>query len=302
MEVPGRTTATHHHHTEYQETHLRRISWAAIFAGTLIMIVVMMILSLLGIGIGLTSFNPMEEARPFEGLGIGALIWWVLTYLISVFAGAYASANLTTLNYKMSGIYHGVITWSLYTFLSFWLLTTAVGVIISGVGTAVTRTLGVMGEGAAELVGAVDGEQIDTDRINRMIQNVLVEDPERRQQEFHIDVLAIIQDVYIVNGEIRTDVPRQELEQSIARHSTLARQDVTRAANVIEEEAQRLEQRWQQWRLEAERVAQEVSDAVGRAAIWAFVGLVFGALVAAFAGNLGKPDPIEVRQTQRTVR
>jgi hypothetical protein len=45
---------------EIQETRISRVSWAAVFGGTLIMLMTLMLLSLLGIGIGIGSINPME--------------------------------------------------------------------------------------------------------------------------------------------------------------------------------------------------------------------------------------------------
>ncbi|NJK87521.1 MAG: hypothetical protein HC906_17600 [Bacteroidales bacterium] len=62
----------------------RRISWGAIFAGALVMLVVMMLLSLLGIGIGAGTINPLSEQQPLEGLGTGTVVWWIISNLIAV--------------------------------------------------------------------------------------------------------------------------------------------------------------------------------------------------------------------------
>ena len=56
---------------------ISRLSWSAVFAGVFIALAVQLLLSLLGLSIGFGSINPVEEARPFSGLGTGALIWWV---------------------------------------------------------------------------------------------------------------------------------------------------------------------------------------------------------------------------------
>lgn len=286
-----------------RETHLKRVSWPAIFAGTLIMLVTLMMLTLLGIGIGLTSINPMEESQPLKGIGTGTLIWWVISNLAAIFAGAYVAANLTTLAYKLTGAYHGILTWALYTLISFWLMTTAIGGIIGGAGSILSKSFSAFGSGISELVSAAEDGQFNDERINEMIQQAL----QRGQQqagdtvEFDIDVMAVVRDVFMENGELKADVSRQELEQSVARNSTLAQQDVARAADVIMKEYERLEQQWQQLKQEAEQAAQQASDALGKAGIWAFVALLLGVITAAAGGMLGKPDVAEVYDRRKTV-
>lgn len=299
MDTPGRTA----HYHDVREPSIKRVSWSALFAGTIVMLVALMLLSLLGLGIGLTSYNPLEEARPMQGIGTGALIWWVISNLIAIFTGAYVAANLTTLTYKASGVYHGILTWCLYTLISAFLMTTAVGSIISGVGNMVSGGVSAFGQGISQLAG-VDVGQMDTERINVMIQDALERDQRRAgetQREFDIDVMAVIQDVFFVDGQIQTDVDRQQLEQSIARNSTLEQQDVSRAADVIMEQYQRVEQRLQRLEQDAERIAQETSDGAGKAAIWGFVALLLGAAAAALGGHVGKPDVGNTQTRPRVV-
>ena len=54
---------------------LKRISWSAVFAGVLVAIVTQMLLTLLGLGIGLGTVDPLQERNPVAGLGIGSAIW-----------------------------------------------------------------------------------------------------------------------------------------------------------------------------------------------------------------------------------
>src|SRR5947199_10753691 len=50
----------------------RRVSWAAVFAGVVITLVVQALLTLLGIGIGAANVEPLRQSDPGRGLGIGA--------------------------------------------------------------------------------------------------------------------------------------------------------------------------------------------------------------------------------------
>jgi len=99
---------------------LKRISWSAIFAGVLVAIVVQMLLSLLGFGIGLGTIDAVEEKNPTAGLGIGSAIWYILSSLISLFAGSWVAGRLANAPRLFDGILHGVLTWCLVT-LDAWL-------------------------------------------------------------------------------------------------------------------------------------------------------------------------------------
>lgn len=279
--------------TYYQDsfkTHVGRVSWPAIFAGTLIMLITLMLLSLLGVGIGFGSINPMDEAKPLQGLGTGALIWWVISNIIAVFAGAFMAANLTNIRYKSSGIYHGVLAWSLYTLISFWIMTTTVGGIISGVGGVVSKSVSSLGTGVSKM--AQGAGQEDMNRVNQMIQDALTKNDapgDTSIQEFDIDMMAVIQDVFFVNGEIRQDVDRGEVERSIARNSTLSRQDASEATDVVMREYEQMKAEWPRIKAEAQQKTQQAAGAASKAAIWSFVALLLGVITAAIGGRVGKP-------------
>lgn len=268
-----------------------RVSWAAIFGGALIMLITLMLLSLLGIGIGIASINPMEESNPFQGLGTGALIWWVISNLVAVFAGAFTAAKLTNASYTHSGMLHGLLTWSLYALISFVLMASSIGGIISGVGGAVSKSLSAVGLGISEMPALA--EQVDTDRINRLIQNVLSKDEElggvNEGQQFDIDIMAVAEEVLLQDGKFNTNIERDEVEQSIARNSTLSQQDAERAADVLLQEYERMEQRFQRLEQKAEEAGQQIAESASRAAIWSFVALLLGVITAGLAGHLGKP-------------
>ena len=240
------------------------------------MLITLMLLSLLGIGIGIGSINPMEEARSMEGIGTGALVWWVISNIAAVFVGAFAAAKLTNLSYKSSGLLHGILTWSLYTLISFVLMTSAVGAIISGVGGAVSKSLSAVGKGVSEATSIAN--QINTDRINRLIQDALAQDQGMGAggQEFDIDLMAVAEEVFIENGQINTEIEREEVVQAVADNSSLSPADAERAADVIVQEYEQMKPKFQQLKQRAETTGQQVADTVSKAAIWAFVALVLG--------------------------
>src|SRR5438270_12734661 len=73
----------------------RRISWAAIFGGVILVVAVQLLLSLLGAGIGLGTVNTNLGSTPTaSSLGIGAGVWWVVSSCIALGSGCYVAAWL----------------------------------------------------------------------------------------------------------------------------------------------------------------------------------------------------------------
>ena len=136
--------------------YLKRISWSAVFAGVLVAIVTQMLLSLLGIGVGLSTIDPVEEQNPAAGLGVGTAIWYIVSSLLSLFLGGWVAGRLASAPRLFDGIIHGVLTWSLVTLLTVYFLTTSIGRIIGGASRlvgSVVRTAGSAVSSAAPRVG-----------------------------------------------------------------------------------------------------------------------------------------------------
>ena len=94
------------HHTH------RRISWAAIFGGVVLVVAVQLLLSLLGAGIGLGTVNTNLGSTPTaSSLGIGAGVWWVVSSCIALATGGYVAAWLAGIEIRFDGVLHGLITW-----------------------------------------------------------------------------------------------------------------------------------------------------------------------------------------------
>jgi hypothetical protein len=126
----------------------RRISWAAIFGGVVLAVVVQLLLSTLGAGIGLGTVNVNAGTTPNAStLGIGAGVWWVISSCIALFFGGYVAAWLAGVEIRFDGMLHGLITWGLATLLTIYLLTSAIGGIIGGGFSALGGAASAAGSG-----------------------------------------------------------------------------------------------------------------------------------------------------------
>lgn len=132
------------------KTRISRASWPAIFAGTLTALAISFLLDLLGLGIGLTSFDPLTNTHPFQGLGIGTLIWWVVANLVALFIGGLVAARTSGLPSKTDGGIHGFLIWGLFLFISIFFLASVTGSILSGMGSMVSSVFG--GDNAKQVV------------------------------------------------------------------------------------------------------------------------------------------------------
>jgi hypothetical protein len=144
-----------------------RISWGAIFAGVVLAIAIQLVLGILGTGIGLSLVNPVEGTTPgATGFGIGAGLYWIVTTVIALGAGAYAAARVAGVHDRFDGLVHGLVVWGVTLILTLYLLTSAVGGIIGGAFRTVGAVAGAAGSGigaAAPKVADVAG--VDTSDV-----------------------------------------------------------------------------------------------------------------------------------------
>jgi hypothetical protein len=134
----------------------RRISWAAIFGGVILVVTVQLLLSLLGAGIGLGTVNTNAGSTPdASSLGIGAGVCWIISSIIALGFGGYVAAWLAGIELRWDGMLHGLITWGIATMLTVYLLSSAVGGIIGGGASALGGLTSAAGSGIKDVAQPV---------------------------------------------------------------------------------------------------------------------------------------------------
>jgi len=86
-----------------------RLSWPAIFGGTLFGFAIMLILGVCGLAIGPTKLPPAEVAG---GVRIWAGIWSLVTVFVGFLGGGWLAAQ-TSSGPKRDGWLHGMLVWGL---------------------------------------------------------------------------------------------------------------------------------------------------------------------------------------------
>lgn len=171
--APGRldsvlaTSSTNHIH--------RRISWAAVFGGVILVVAVQLLLSLLGAGIGLGTVNVNAGTTPdASSIGLGAGLWWLVSSIVALAFGGYIAAWLAGIELRWDGLLHGLITWGIATLLTVYLLSSAIGGIVGGGASALGGLASAAGSGIKSAAQPVaDATGISPDMIQQQAQAYL---------------------------------------------------------------------------------------------------------------------------------
>ena len=280
---------------------VRRISWGAVFAGVLTALLTIVLLNLLFYGIGISTINPASEQNPFSGLPIGTLIATVISNLVGLFLGGYVAGKLAGTPRTFPGLMHGILTWAVLTLFTFYLSTTAIGTVLSGVTSTVgsafsAATSGISSaasavpsgavpnspQGALSAVNQVPGINNVQSEVNRLLNRAEVQNPQQASTQITQAAVNRIQ-----SGESLTSQPaRQEFTNILARYSDLSQQEIQQE---VQQFTDRTQQRLDEAQQQASQFAQRAANAVGTAAIIAFFVLLVGAAVAAAGSALGSP-------------
>jgi hypothetical protein len=140
-----------------------RISWAGVWSGFLIGLGVLMLLSTLGLAIGISTADiGPGEGSDARALGIGAAIWAGLSVLIALFLAGTIASRVSMVVDRTVAMTHGALVWVLTMLGILYLAGAGVGLGMSGVLGAV-RGAGSAVSGAAG--GLADLTSGDVDQI-----------------------------------------------------------------------------------------------------------------------------------------
>ncbi len=298
----------------------KRISWGAVIAGFLLAAVINLTLNLLGIGIGLGSIEPTEPNGMPNALGMGSIIWYVVSTIISLVAGGWVAAHLAGVPTRWDSVLHGLLTWCLFAIFSFYLLTTAVGKIIGVTGSVVGQAFSMVGQGASAVVPELaDLAQQELQQSNISIQNIKSEAQQILRQTGKDDLQPgnledkaqqagqqikntadnpaqldeVIQRVFAKGDSVISDVDKEAIVNVIVARTDQseaeAKQTVDNWVNQYQQAKQKFNAMKQQAEVKARQVAENVSSAISKAAIAGFFGLIIGAIASGGGGLLGRP-------------
>jgi hypothetical protein len=279
----------------------RRISWGAVLAGVIIVLIVQLLLSLLGVGIGASTIDPMHGDTPSAStLGIGAGLWYAICALIAVFAGAWVAGRLAGMPDRTDGMLHGLVTWGLAMLLVIYLLTTTLSSLIGGAFGVVGSAMQAAGQGAQTAAGAASGPvapsvlgpwQQDLQQLLGQARQQAQQGGQQVQQAVNDErVRAVVEKAVTAGPESLTPADRQAAVDALVQYGGMTRPEA-------EQRLTQWQQTYEQAKQKALDAAERSAEAVSQASLWSFVALAIGAVAAAIGGMFGAPRRVAAYAT-----
>jgi hypothetical protein len=137
---------------------VNRVSWGATLGGTAVGLVAQLVMSILGIAIGLTLAEPVAGEVGLQTIGFAVGIWWVVTALVALFLGGWTAGRLSGMRLRQDAILHGIMAWAVVSLVGFYLVAIGADILIGGqfvaIAEAATATAAAWWVLVALLVGA----------------------------------------------------------------------------------------------------------------------------------------------------
>lgn len=263
---------------------INRVSWGAIFAGVVVGLVVQVLLTMLGVGIGATTLDPGPGETPGAAtFSIIAGIWYVVSGIIAAFAGGYVAARMSGQSGATTGALHGLTAWAFSTLLVLYLLTTTVGSLVGGALSGVTSAIGGIGQTVAGAAAPVLDDINPLQAIENQV-SATGNDPEALQATAVNAIRALV-----TGDEAEAEQARQQAIEALATARQIPEQE---AAQQVEQIEQQYRQSVDQAQQTATQAADAAASAVASGALAGFVALVLGAIAGWFGGRSGVVHPV----------
>jgi hypothetical protein len=279
--------SAHDQPTAAEDAHtimINRVAWGAIFAGVVVALVVQILLTMLGAGLGIATLDPGTADNPAAStFSITAGIWFVVSGIIAAFVGGYLAARMSGHTVPTTGALHGLTTWAFSTLIVLYLLSTAVGSLVGGAFSGVASLVSGAGQTVAQVAGPMVAKANPLDAIENQVRATGT-DPEA------LNTAAVNALRQLVTGDGSSpDEARQQAAQALAQARKIpldqARQQVAQ-----------IEQQYRQTVAQAKQAATEAADkaasVISTGALVAFVALVLGAVAGWFGGRSGVVHPV----------
>lgn len=294
--------------TDVRTPSYRNLSWRAIIAGTVAGLAIHLLLTTLGLGLGIGALEPITDENPVSKLGIGAGIAWCVSALIALFGGGWVAGRFAPSDYKLSGTIHGFLVWSLATVAMFVFTTTGAGVAIGGAA----QLLGMAAKPVASATSGVtdiakDAIKQNTDAIGSYVdeavqsagQNLNPGAAVRARREIGYALTKLFTSGGdIQNPENRGAVTRALTQAGISEDQ--ANRMLTEWSGSMQQMKTDLDQAKKTVEQKARETGEKASSAVSKAALWTALAFLIGAIVSSLGGKAGA-DVVDDEPRRRVV-
>lgn len=247
-----------------------RVSWGGVFGGVLVALGFLLLVTALGVAVGISAAQPGETDT--GTLGAGAGIWAGVSLLVALFIGGWVSTRIGAIFDGTTGFFEGALVWVVSVLLMLYMASSGIGMLAGGafklVGGAV-QTLGSVvqsSQAAPDVSGSVD----------QMTQRL--KDPKTSEQIASATGMPV--------SEVQATL--SETAQRVENNRGNPAQAAAEAKNGM---AQLMEKAKASGALRQK--AEEVKPQATRAAWITFGALLLSLVAAAFGAMAGRRDPMK---------
>lgn len=279
--------------TDMRTPSYRNLSWRAIIAGTVAGLAIHLLLTMIGLGLGIGALDPVTDESPVAKLGLGAGIAWSISALIALFGGGWVAGRFAPSDYKLSGTIHGFLVWSLATVAMFLFTTSTAGMAIGGAARvmgAVAKPVGAAASGVTNL--AQDAIKQNTDAIGSYVDeavqsaNLNPGAAVRARREIGYALTKL----FTSGGDVQNPENRGAVTRALTQ-AGISEDQANRMLNDWTASFDRLKTDLNQAKETVEQKARETgetaSSAISRGALWTSLAFLIGAIVASLGGKAG---------------
>lgn len=280
----------------------RRVSWPALFAAVFVAIAIQILLSVLGVAVGLGLVGPAGHAPRVGSLGIGAGVWWFVSTLIALFIGGFVAAWMAGVASRFDGLLHGLVTWAISTLVVVYLLTTALGGLLGGAFSIVGDSLSAAGAGikaAAPKLEQATGvspamlQQQAQDYLQPADTNPAAMNPQEAQKAIASELAT-----YVRGGQDAA-AAKNRIIAIMAAQMKISPDDATKRFDQLQARANEMKNRAVGT---AKNAAAATAGGASEASYFVFGVLLLDAIAAAIGGALGRSRSLRRRRWERVDR
>ena len=140
-----------------------RVRWGSIIAGLFAALSTLAVLTVLGIAVAGSSYDPGDNARNF---GIGAGIWGAISMLLAFFIGGWLAARSAAVSDRNNGLLNGAMVWVVAIPLMLYMLMGGINSLFRTAGSAVATGT----QAAATAAGAASTDPVNRQRMEDQAQ------------------------------------------------------------------------------------------------------------------------------------
>ena len=246
-----------------------RVSWGGVFGGVLVALGFLLLMTALGVAVGITSAQPGETDA--GALGAGAGVWAAVSLLLALFLGGWVSTRIGAIFDGTTGFFEGALVWVVSVLLMLYFASSGIGMLAGGA----FRLVG----GAAQALGSVvqtQGAPQISGSVDQMVQRL--KDPKTAEQ-----IAAA------------TGLPRSEVEATLSETAQRVENNRNNPTQAAAEAKNGVAQLMQKAKASGalQQKAEEMKPAATRAAWITFGALVLSLAAAVIGAMAGRRNPMK---------